>query len=61
MWLGSAAFSHQAGQLHAVRINFAGHTHDRTIVEADTNGDGVADIQIVLTGLIHLTVKDFIL
>ena len=63
VWAGSSAFSNQAGQVHAVAINLTGHAHDRTIVEADTNGDGdgVADFQIVLRGLIHLTGKDFIL
>lgn len=32
-----------------------------TIVEADTNGDGVADLMIVLSGRMDLNVNDFIL
>ena len=32
-----------------------------TMVEADTNGDGIADLQIELTGSIALTAADFIL
>ena len=61
VWVGATGFSAQAGQVHAVSINLAGYAHDRTIVEADINGDGAADIQIVLTGLIHLSARDFVL
>ena len=61
VWQGLAAFTGHAGELHAVRINQPGTLHDRTIVEGDVNGDGVADIQIVLIGLVQLTAKDFIL
>ena len=61
VWAGSAAFSGQAGQVHAISMNVSGHAHDRTIVEADTNGDGTADFQIVLRGLIQLGARDFIL
>ena len=32
-----------------------------TIVEADLDGNGVADFQILLTGLISLTADEFIL
>ena len=66
VWVGTTPLSGpngagQAGQLHAVIVNNPGRAHDLTIVEGDTNGDGAADIQIVLTGLIHLTARDFIL
>ena len=60
-WKGTAAFSRHAGELHAVKINNAGTASDRTIVEGDVNGDGRADFQIELKGLIALTAVDFIL
>jgi Ca2+-binding RTX toxin-like protein len=55
------AFSGAAGELRVELIDRAGHGHDRTIVSADTNGDGHADFQIELKGLVHLTLADFIL
>lgn len=61
VWLGVAAFSHHAGELHSVRIDKPGTAHDQTFVEADINGDGAADMQIALTGLKTLTAKDFVL
>jgi hypothetical protein len=35
--------------------------NDKTIVEGDTDGDGRADFQIALTGLIKLSQGDFVL
>jgi cysteinyl-tRNA synthetase, unknown class len=61
VWLGPGAFSGDAGELHALRVNQPGMAHDQTIVEADVNGDGNADLQIVLLGLKTLSAKDFIL
>ena len=61
VWLGLASFTGHAGELHAVRINQPGTAQDRTIVEADSNGDGAADMQIVLLGLKTLTAKDFVI
>lgn len=54
-FIGTAAFSHVAGQLRAV------HSNGNTIVAGDVNGDGVADFQIRLNGLHSLTGGDFIL
>jgi Ca2+-binding RTX toxin-like protein len=61
LWKGTAAFSRRAGELHAVKINHTGTANDKTIVEGDVNGDGRADFQIELKGLIALTAADFVL
>lgn len=53
-FIGSDAFE-RAGDLRVVE------TLRSTIVEADTNGDGVADLQIVLQGRMDLNAGDFIL
>lgn len=53
--IGSAAFSGVAGQL---RFETDG---SRTNVFGDVNGDGVADFQIVLTGVHALNAGDFLL
>lgn len=44
-----------------MKQNHAGTTNDKTIVEGDVNGDGRADFQIELTGLLHLIKGDFTL
>jgi hypothetical protein len=54
-WIGNAGFSSTAGEL---RFEYSGgDTH----IFGDTNGDGTADIALVLSGEIALTVGDFIL
>jgi len=50
-YIGANAFTRVAGQLH-----FA-----NGMVEGDTNGDGVADFQLVVKGLAILAAGDFIL
>jgi Ca2+-binding RTX toxin-like protein len=60
-FIGTQDFHHRAGELHYVKLNKPGHDHDRTIVEGDINGDGRADLQIILTGLHNLKGHDFIL
>ncbi len=60
-YIGSKAFSGDAGELHFVRINAAGTADDKTIIEADRNGDRIADFAIELTGLVTLSRGDFIL
>jgi Ca2+-binding RTX toxin-like protein len=50
-----AAFTGRAGQLHYVASGA------NTLIEADTNGDGVADFQLFLIGSKILTGSDFIL
>jgi Ca2+-binding RTX toxin-like protein len=54
-YIGSAAFGHHAGELHAIASG------TDTLVEGDVNGDGVADFQIKLTGLPTLIATDFTL
>jgi serralysin len=53
-FIEGAAFSGVAGQVRSV--SFAGST----IIEADANGDGLADLQIELDGAVPLTVDDFL-
>jgi len=60
-WIGGAKFHHSKGELHFIRQNVAGTANDKTIVEGDINGDGRADFQIELTGLVALNKLDFIL
>ena len=60
-WIGGADFHHLKGELHFGKVNKPGIAHDKTIVEGDTNGDGKADFQIELSGLIHLSKADFVL
>ena len=60
-FIGASAFTGRAGQLHTVTIDDAGTANDATRIEGDTNGDGIADFSIELTGLITLTKGDFIL
>ena len=60
-FIGAADFHDVKGELHVIKINAPGRAHDVTIVEGDVNGDGAADFQIALKGLIGLTKADFIL
>jgi Ca2+-binding RTX toxin-like protein len=54
-FIGTAAFSGVAGQLH--------YWHDagRTIISGDVNGNGTPDFNIILTGTINLVAADFVL
>lgn len=54
-FIGNAAFSNTAGELRY----FDDGTD--TWVQADTNGDGMADFEIALTGVLTLAGSDFIL
>jgi Ca2+-binding RTX toxin-like protein len=56
-----AAFTGVKGQLRWDQQNNAGSANDRTVIEGDVNGNGVADFQIELRGLKTLTASDFIL
>jgi len=60
-FIGNHNFHHKKGELHYVKHNEPGAAHDKTIIEGDTNGDGKADFQIELSGLIKLTAGDFAL
>lgn len=57
-FIGAAAFS--SGTPGQVRSTFNVNT-GKTLVEADVNGDAVADFAVQLTGLITLQATDFIL
>lgn len=59
--IGSQAFHGAKGELHVTKINLSGTGNDKTLVEGDVNGDGRADFQIELKGLIGLTKADFLL
>ncbi|MFM2281647.1 MAG: hypothetical protein RLZZ444_3878 [Pseudomonadota bacterium] len=60
-FIGDDAFSRRAGQLHFLLKDNAGTGNDFTLVEGDIDGNGKADFQIELTGLINLAKGDFIL
>jgi hypothetical protein len=55
-FIGAAAFSHAAGQLHYV-VNGSGGVN----VEGDTNGDGIADFTFQVDGVASLVNVDFVL
>jgi Ca2+-binding RTX toxin-like protein len=60
-FLGTGAFTNTAGQVRFQQFDNAGTANDVTIVYLDQTGDGVADSEISLTGLINLTSNDFVL
>lgn len=49
------------GDLHFVLNDEKGKAHDTTLIEANLKGDAKPEIQIELTGLIHLDKGDFFL
>ncbi|MGK9237390.1 M10 family metallopeptidase C-terminal domain-containing protein, partial [Inquilinus limosus] len=51
--IGESDFSGTAGQLRYE------HRDGDTVVQGDTNGDGQADLEIVLTGTIEFEESDF--
>ncbi len=54
-FIADAAFSNTAGELRYEQID------GNTIVMADRDGDGMADFEIELTGLVDMVVTDFLL
>jgi hypothetical protein len=54
-WIGNGAFTGVAGQLHYAQAG------GNTYVEGDTNGDGLVDFVIALTGTVNLVASDFVL
>jgi Ca2+-binding RTX toxin-like protein len=56
-YLGTAAFTHHAGELRA----YYDATNDQTIVSGDWNGDGVADFNIYVQHVHSLLGTDFVL
>lgn len=59
-FVGAAAFTGTAGQLRFFQIDDADNALDLTVVEADIDGNGAADFQIGLTGLVDLAAGDFV-
>jgi Ca2+-binding RTX toxin-like protein len=60
-FIGDHKFTKHAGELHFIRHDVAGTANDYTMVEADLDGNGKADLQIELSGLINLGKGDFLL
>ncbi len=60
-FIGAVKFHKAAGELNIFKTDAAGTVNDKTIVQGDVNGDGLADFQIELTGLKALASADFIL
>ncbi|WP_342153515.1 hypothetical protein [Methylorubrum sp. SB2] len=56
-----SAFTGKAGQLTFSIENPTGTANDRTIIQADMDGNKIADFQIELKGLYTLTAADFVL
>jgi Ca2+-binding RTX toxin-like protein len=54
-FIGTGAFSHKAGELRYSVVNGG------VLVEGDVNGDGIADLSILVANASSLTAKDFIL
>lgn len=54
-FIGTKDFNHRAGELAY------DHVGNKTIILGDTNGNGIADLRIVLDGHLKLTAGDFIL
>jgi Ca2+-binding RTX toxin-like protein len=54
-WIGQSAFSGAAGQLRAAAYSYG------TVIQADTNGDKVADFEVLLSKSLELTSHDFLL
>ncbi|MGO1079301.1 calcium-binding protein [Inquilinus sp. CA228] len=54
-FIGTATFGGTAGELRYE------HQDGNTLVRGDTNGDGQADLEIVLVGTINLNERDFVL
>ena len=58
--IGDHKFDHHAGEIRIVDFNSKGTANDFTMVSVDLDGNGKPDLQIELTGLIHLDKNDFI-
>jgi Ca2+-binding RTX toxin-like protein len=61
LFIRTVAFHGIAGELRYAKVDLAGAARDKTIVSGDVNGDGRADFQIELKGLVTLTATDFVL
>lgn len=61
VFIGTRTFSGSAGELHYKLIDANGTANDKTVIEADLNGDSRADFAIDLSRLVALSSKDFVL
>ena len=59
--IGTRDFSGKAGELHYQTFDQAGTANDITVVSGDLNGDGAADFEIEIAGIVQLTRSDFLL
>ena len=59
--IGTRDFSGKGAELHYQTVDQAGTANDITIVSGDINGDGVADFEIEISGIVQLTRSDFLL
>jgi len=60
-FVGTQDFNGRAGELRYQTFDLAGTANDITVVSGDVNGDGVADFEIELAGIVKPTSNDFIL
>jgi Ca2+-binding RTX toxin-like protein len=60
-WRAKAAFTGTGPELRYLMQDLKGSAKDKTIIQADLDGNGGVDFQIQLKGLIKLTADDFIL
>ena len=60
-FIGNSAFHNAAGEVRMQQFDRSGVAQDRTVAFADVDGDGRADMQITLKGLVNLTADDFLL
>ncbi|MES1199447.1 MAG: calcium-binding protein, partial [Pseudomonadota bacterium] len=58
---GAGVLTHVAGEIRYTQVDAAGSANDFTIISIDVDGDGVANSQIALRGLLALTGADFVL
>jgi Ca2+-binding RTX toxin-like protein len=58
--IGDHKFEHHAGDIRVVDFNSKGTANDFTMVSVDLDGNGKADLQIELQGLVHIDKNDFI-
>ena len=60
-FMGTRDFSGRAGELRYQLVDQAGTASDITVVSGDVDGDGTADFEIEIAGLLQLTQQDFLL
>ena len=60
-FIGGANFALHAGELQVLAFDSAGTANDYRLLSGDTNGDGIADFSLQLTGLGTIKPGDFLL